>query len=355
MHRLFDLAEKGYVRILMPEITENEWLKHFRENTKIPFADIERKTPLLGISETDGLLEKYKLIVKEYEDLTEKAFKTHMDRAKVIRLGYDYAKDQISEVFGKYFAQEKPFGPKGKKDEFPDAFVLVSLEKYAKENKIEKIIVISTDNDMKDYQSDILQAWDPITYLNEINAVKIPAYSKLKKSELKKVSDDVVSLMSYVSGQPFSLMKRIQDEVEEYLSDTFVYSERFNYVDVEYVDIKHIKVNSDAKSLQILSIEEDSIEALFDVDVEAVVGVTHFDEENSIWDSEEKDFLFRENTSTDLKISSTVTVTIIFPRPEEGYDMSEIMEDTEIKNIDFFNLQDAIDDSPSTGRSYQFS
>ena len=355
MLRLFDLAEKGYVRILMPEITENEWLKHFRENTKISFADIERKTPLLGISETDGLLEKYKSIVKEYEDLTEKAFKTHMDRAKVIRLGYDYAKDQISEVFGKYFAQEKPFGPKGKKDEFPDAFVLVSLEKYAKENNLEKIIVISTDNDMKEYQSDVLQAWEPVKYLNEINAVKIPAYSKLKKPELKKVSDDVVSLMSYVSGQPVSLLKIIKDEVEEYLSDIFVYSERFNYVDVEYVDIKHIKVNSDAKSLQILSIDEDSIEASFDVDVEAVVEVTHFDEENSIWDSEEKDFLFRENTSTDLKISSTVPVTIISPRPEEGYDMSEIMEDTEIKNIDFFNLQDAIDNSPSTDRPYKFS
>lgn len=355
MQRLFDLAEKGYVRILMPEITENEWLKHFRENTKIPFADIERKTPLFGIPETDGLLKKYKSMVKEYEDLREKAFKTHMDRAKVIRLRYDYAKNQISKVFGKYFAQEKPFGPKGKKDEFPDAFVLVSLEKYAKENKLKKIIVISTDNDMKEYPSDILQVCEPINYLNEINTVKIPASSKLKKPELKKVSDDVVSLMSYVSGQPFSLMKRIKGEVEEYLSDIFVYSERFSYVDIEYVDIKHIKVDGDAKSLQILSIEEESIEASFDVDVEAVVGVTHFDEENSIWDSEEKDFLFRENTSTELRISSRVPVTIIAPRPEEGYDKSEIMEDTEIKNIDFFNLQDAIDYSPSTDRPYQFS
>ena len=49
-----------------------------------------------------------------------------------------------------------PFAGKGKEKEFPDAFVLQTLEKYAADNQIKKVIVLSEDGDMTDYQSPVL-------------------------------------------------------------------------------------------------------------------------------------------------------------------------------------------------------
>lgn len=45
--RLFDLAEKGWIKVLMPEITEREWLKHFTEATFLRFTDIDKKATLM--------------------------------------------------------------------------------------------------------------------------------------------------------------------------------------------------------------------------------------------------------------------------------------------------------------------
>lgn len=46
--RLFDLAEHGWIKILMPEIAQREWLKHFKELTFLKFAEVERKAALMG-------------------------------------------------------------------------------------------------------------------------------------------------------------------------------------------------------------------------------------------------------------------------------------------------------------------
>ncbi|MFK2325005.1 PIN domain-containing protein [Bacteroides fragilis] len=54
-------------------------------------------------------------------------------KSRVNVIGYDYCRD-VESVFEKYFKQEKPFGAKGKDKEFPDAFVLTSLEALQKTN-----------------------------------------------------------------------------------------------------------------------------------------------------------------------------------------------------------------------------
>ena len=47
--QLFDLASKGYIKILLPIITKQEWIKHIKESTYIKFDDVKRKLQLLGI------------------------------------------------------------------------------------------------------------------------------------------------------------------------------------------------------------------------------------------------------------------------------------------------------------------
>jgi len=54
----------------------------------------------------------------------------------------------IKTVVDRYFRREAPFSSQGKKDEFPDAIALLSLEKWASDNK-KRILAVSKDNDWK--------------------------------------------------------------------------------------------------------------------------------------------------------------------------------------------------------------
>lgn len=336
--RLFELANKGFVRILMPTITEKEWLKHFEQGVRIKFDEIERKSRLLGLDETRVFQEKYDGISKEYDTLVKKSFKNHLDDAKVIRLGLDYPSDSLKTIFEKYFAKEKPFGTDGKKSEFPDAFVLSSLEKYATKHDIDKIVVFACDGDMKDYVSPVLEVGDATEFLNEIVTVKMPAYLK---EETEKVEKDIARLYQYIGSKPSSLLDQIQCKVEEFLTDVSNYEERFNYIDIDEAYVDELNLNSSVKDMEIHSIEDEVMTALFFVDVDASIRVHSFDEEESIWDSEDKRYITKEFKTTVLNISSTVTVTIGFNRAIWVLDNEHI---SEITDIDVNSLQDAIND-----------
>jgi hypothetical protein len=57
------------------------------------------------------------------------------------------------KVFELYFEQQPPFGPDGKKDEFPDAFVLEKLNEWAQATN-SHICIVSTDADFEKYSRD---------------------------------------------------------------------------------------------------------------------------------------------------------------------------------------------------------
>ena len=75
---------------------------------------------------------------------------------KALRAEFKEAKAEIllamkvdaATVFQKYFQKKPPFGPGKKKEEFPDAFVLTSIEDWCSW-KNQKIYVVSTDGDMQ--------------------------------------------------------------------------------------------------------------------------------------------------------------------------------------------------------------
>ena len=60
----------------------------------------------------------------------------------------------LDEIIKKYFSAEAPFAPVGsKKNEFPDAIALMSLESWAKENQT-TILAVSKDGDWKRFSDD---------------------------------------------------------------------------------------------------------------------------------------------------------------------------------------------------------
>lgn len=114
--KLFNLAENGKLNILMPEITRQEWLKHYKQNAKLPCKEFKRKAELLG--DTSKIRDAINIIDSiDSEALIEESLSEHIKKSRVNVIGYDYCRD-VESVFEKYFKQEKPFGAKGKDKEF---------------------------------------------------------------------------------------------------------------------------------------------------------------------------------------------------------------------------------------------
>lgn len=337
--RLFDLAEKGWIKVLMPEIAKREWLKHFVEKTFLKFEEVEKKAILMGnTANANEFVESHNELTASYDALVKTTFDDHLKRADVVIIPTSYANDTLESVVDRYFKKEKPFGGKGKEKEFPDAFILASLEKYAKENAISQIKVFSTDGDINLYNSDLFVKEEAGQYLNDFISRRIPKHEKEEKR--KRDEKDIARLTNFLKDGFSNYENQIHDHVEEFLSDVALYEERFNYADIDEAYVDDVKVAGSIKDMEILSIDDKTIRALYFVDVDATVKVNHFCEEDSIWDSEDKKYIYKKYENTNVELSSFVKVIFEMDRTklEMGQDPCVI-----IHEIDTDDLEDAID------------
>lgn len=86
---------------------------------------------------------------------------------------------EVKEVLDRYFRNEPPFSSKGKKNEFPDAFALLSIEAWARE-KNKRILAVSKDSDWKSFaeQSQLVDVVEDLgkamALLNELADSMVP-------------------------------------------------------------------------------------------------------------------------------------------------------------------------------------
>lgn len=339
--KLLELAYAGYIRILLPVITEQEWRKHFLEDAdiKLKSYDVERKLALLGKNDAAlDFVKKYKALIDSYDssEELEKVFADKIAQDGIIRIDYPFFENTTASVFDKYFKKEKPFGPSGKSKEFPDAFVLAALEKYAQVNELKRIVVFSQDKDMTEYSSALLVGQKIGEFLNELVTTRIPDADKKEKQE-----HDINKLFYYINDAKPVFEIALKERIEEYLSDTDCYISHFCYADID--DVKDIEISLDitAKDMEIISITDETIEAICFPEIDGNVKVRHFSEEDSLWDSEDKEWIVETYNTSDVEISSYCPVTVRMERNELEMGQEPHVE---IIDVDFRPLQISLND-----------
>ncbi|MCQ2281806.1 MAG: PIN domain-containing protein [Bacteroidales bacterium] len=338
--KLLNLAEQGYIRVLLPIITEKEWLKHFKEKTdpNLKINETRRKLSLLGGGEkTEDFLKELEALIDNYDHIreAETIFSEKINNKGIIRIDYSQFESTLKDVFEKYFKQEKPFGSNGKSKEFPDAFVLASLEKYARDNGIDHVVVFSSDNDMNEYKSDVLKINKIGKYLDDLWVHRIPEVNKEQQQK------DIDRLFFYIQSEKPAFKKALEEKVEEYLYDPDIYSSYFMYAEIEDVEDIDISLVITAKDMEILSIDDSYIEAVIFPEIDGTANVLHFCEEESIWDSEEKEWFYEKYETSEVEISSYLRVYVKMDRDELEMGQEPHVE---IIEVDFQPLQDSLDD-----------
>lgn len=308
---LFQLHDKGRIILLMPTITKREVQKNYRQDLVEQFDKLSRLHKLKNI-------EVYNLPVMNKDDICKEVnCKISEMMNHVCELDYSYCQD-VETIFEKYFEREYPFAGKGKEKEFPDAFVLQALEKYAADNQIKKVIVLSEDGDMTDYQSPVLDTSEDY---------------KMYLSRKLKEDADLSGFEEALNDSLPNLERQINLKVEALLTNPGTYQEVINLNEVSNVSLNGFEVILNSKDYYITSINEHSIDIDLHAKVDFSVCVEYLDLESSYYDREYDQWLVRNFVFDNIVRSDNIVVKLKY-----SIDMLHL----EVSDYGIDNLEDEI-------------
>lgn len=285
---LFQLHDKGRILLLMPTITKREVQKNYRQDLVEQFDKLSRLHKLKNI-------EAYNLPVMDKDDICKEVnCKISEMMNHVCELDYSYCQD-VETIFEKYFEREYPFAGKGKEKEFPDAFALQAIEKYAADNQIKKVIVLSEDGDMAGYQSPVLDTSEDY---------------KMYLSRKLKEDADLSGFEEALNDSLPNLERQINLKVEALLTNPGTYQEVINLNEVSDVSLNGFEVILNSKDYYITSINEHSIDIDLHAKVDFSVCVEYLDLESSYYDREYDQWLVRNFEFNNIVRSDNIVVQL---------------------------------------------
>lgn len=128
-------------------------------------------------------------------------FKELFEEGLLTILPTKYDQEKLLDI---YFQEEAPFNVDGKKSEFPDAIMMLSVDKYAQDNA-EEIMVVSNDNGVREYcKTSYLRcceyASQALSSLNEqfdLNKLFIKYKTNIEEQILRLVNDGSIYFNIY--------------------------------------------------------------------------------------------------------------------------------------------------------------
>jgi len=247
INEILKLAEEKYITIVLPAVTYNEVknraIKNIKEATS-KFRSYRDSTRVLrNISSLASKFEKFDEDVCITEFL--EVFDSRLQNAHVQIV--DYPKLNIKDVFDKYFNSEFPFSKGEKKSEFPDAFALLSIEHWCKNNH-KKCFVFSHDKDLLNYKSEFLDV--------------ISSYEEYLDKLLRQVENDKQRQGRIENvNKVYKLRKqKLETEVAKWLFSQLLKHENYQkHSDINIYDIIVNEADAKLKTLQIISITDEEI------------------------------------------------------------------------------------------------
>ena len=304
INKLAELASKGRISVVLTSITKAEIIQHLTKDIENARKSVKKKDNevLRNIKGTDEYFSALDKV--DAEKTAIEMVNTFVKRSGAYVIGLEYCKD-IEGIFKKYFKQEFPFSEK-KQKEFPDAFALAALEGYNQSRQY-KMIVLSTDSDMQNYESDELYAVDFKKYISE------------------KMSEDVdlSSLYEEMSGNSDRLKDKLESEIVDYLDDVSLFYDKIQNGDIHYVSVYDVRVDFNAEDVYINESNDKSIEFELEIHVNYRVGISYDDYTNATYDNEDKEWCGTEDTHEDFDETGSTVVCMKFDKQSKEIEIIE--------------------------------
>lgn len=321
--RLQSLIENDAANLIIVDIVKREVLSHIEQDIKKCIQELNRfqnKARILkNFSEPN-----FEIIFKEFEDSNLNENLRNQFENYLLNTNADVLKSStvgIDIVMDKYFKKQPPFGEGKKKAEFPDAFILLSLENWCDKND-SKIYVVSSDSDMKDYcqNSQNLLAMGKLTDFIELIT--------LHNEKLAPHANEII----------IRFEKNIKDAISEEFQEMGFYLED-QQGDVDEVSIDSIEI----LDRSLLKVDETS--AIFEiiVKIDFTAEVTYDDLDTAMYDSEEKVLIPFHQINKTLYREEELSIIITISHNIEDSKYFEI-EDIDIDADSSYSLPVRVDD-----------
>lgn len=313
INEILRLSEEGYIKIVLPELTYREIISRTRKNITEAVQKFKMyRNDTRVFRNINSLKGKFTPInedecKKELEVTIEKRFK--MSKVEII----GYPTIPIKEVFNSYFDKKFPFGSGIKKSEFPDAFALLSIEKWCRDNN-QKCLVFSKDKNIIQFESEFLDVVEDYEkFLSD----------KLIEIEMKKKHEErLAQFQKLYEDNSHNLIKQIEEWVHNELDDFSRYYDYSNYMEVHDIDIKDISV--DLEDYQITKITEEAISIQTKAYVNFKVEIVFDDENFAIKDDETKTWHYMDKKSELIDEILYIPVDLNYAIPQAGKEFIEL-------------------------------
>jgi hypothetical protein len=330
--------KRGPVKLLQTEIVHRESIAHIAKNIKSSMDDIEKSLNLarrhLSISESD-IKSVRNLLFNSLNDPIVMADNkiSNFYKSCGIQLIDSKKHTDMSKLVDMYFSIAPPFeNSKDKKNEFPDAIALLSLESWAVANKT-KVILVSKDSGWESYckQSKNLLCLDDL----HDALSKFITHRKLKEI-IKYIHEEELILKSHYFKA--HIQKEIMAAIET--SDPEVFARGsvrgvYEVFSLKYLDHQYVRDGSQNLIIKIVKLLEKSIV----LKIEAIVNYEV--EVNFNFKVKDKSERLNIHLDDELYVSQDdFTAEILLHL--EG-DFSGVIAGAEIKNIEILNEIDVID------------
>lgn len=319
--------DNGKLKLLTSDIVKSEVESHMKDDIgkgleKLRNAFSDRR---LAVFREGDYSEIFRTIDSGImTDYALQKFNNYLIRVSAILL--DISDVNLRSVVDAYFLGEPPFGEAHKKNEFPDAFNASLLHKYSCENG--KVYVVSDDRDFSNIEN--IYCFKTLNeLLNAINS-----------------QDNEVSLLSKKYVNSPAIQNEIFTNVKERLmnvgydlnvdgtdTDRKGVSSGLEYDETELIYISNPKL----AELEVIDIDyTDKIITMTTVcKAELEFTCTFFDEENSVWDSVDKEYVHTYYGTMNEIHNALIPITIQLVFKKEGedisFDIDEIDVDTHLK------------------------
>lgn len=310
--KLRDLCRKKELSLILSETVVGEVDAHIKRELEEALSFIKSFTKKTfpfrsSLKKQHELLERYfhKDVV---EGVALNSWKKYIEdcKAKIVSSeGVD-----ASDLLKRYFSASAPFGPGRKKDEFPDAISMLSIQHWldAECKGVGKIYVVSNDADLKRWcQTD--RRFLHIDRLPELIALCI---------DNKNLTEQVLRLFSENESTLLEKIREVFCDSEfSYLDNWEAEVQDVNVKAIEVIEVDIIEVNKKQAVLSVL------VRIQFTAEIEGP------DYDSGAWDSEDKRYVYVPDFSRNEFYDEhyDVTLTMLFDGDEfDGIDGLEIQD-----------------------------
>lgn len=238
--------KKSPIDLIFPDIIKNEVKNHLEVKMKNAKTQLKKALNNAGdhLFIEDKDLDHAKAVLvesKEINELVERRIDQFVLSTGALELDCsDYV--SVSSLLANYFSNKPPFAETGKKkNEFPDAIVLMAVDAWAKDNDVH-VLAVSSDKDWEnfcnisiniDYQKDLPKA------LSSFNTTNAP-YELLANIEKALKENTANAFLSTINNQLEALLNGLtpEQEAESHLyweaEGCHIWLHDFEFADTEF-------------------------------------------------------------------------------------------------------------------------